>query len=57
MNNGSRGVMDWVTPELEQIEMVDTSNLSGGCMPMDPPPGSKQMTGNENPTNNCSTGS
>ena len=44
----------WVTPNLEQIEMVDTSILSGGC---DHNTGSKGMMEAENPSNNCSVGS
>lgn len=44
----------WVTPNLEQIEMVDTSVVTGGCSN---DTGSKGMMEAENPTMNCSVGS
>ena len=45
----------WVTPELEQIEMVDTSVVTGTCPGGDT--GSKGMMQAENPDGNCSVGS
>ena len=57
MDNDKLSGNVWVTPELEQIEMVDTATFTAGCMPTGMLPGSKTMAGEENPTNNCSIGS
>lgn len=48
------GKKAWVTSKLEQIEMVDTSTITAGCMGSGP--GSKMMNGNEN-LGTCSVGS
>lgn len=45
----------WVTPELEQIEMVDTASVTNTCP--GGTPGSKGMMEAENPDGNCSVGS
>jgi len=53
--NQSRQV--WVTPELEQIEMVNTATVTGTCQGGGGTPGSKGMMEAENPDGNCSVGS